>query len=265
MAVRHLCRSARRPARCAALRFLAAVAVAAVVVGSGPRGPVAAAATFTVDPTQIFLSSRTGSVLLTLHNESMETLSFQLSVFSWAQSSAGEMQLEPTQDIVFYPPLLTLKPSETRRVRVGTATGFDAREKAYRIFVEELPSTQPPKGVRVLTKMGIPIFLRPAKEVATATLSDVRQQDGVVKFTLSNVGTVHVVPRRITVRGLTGSTTAFERELEGWYLLAGGRRDFQAAPPKDGCAKVTSIVVDVQFESGQVQERLQTPSGACGR
>jgi fimbrial chaperone protein len=239
--------------------------MATVVLGGGPRGPLAWAATFTVDPTQIFLFNRTGSVLLTLHNESTETLSFQLSVFAWAQSNSGEMQLQPTQDIVFYPPLLTLKPSETRRVRVGTATNFDAREKTYRLFVEELPPTDTPKGVRVLTKMGIPIFMRPMKEVATASLTDVRQQDGMLKFTLANVGTVHVVPRSVKVRGLTGSATAFEKDLDSWYVLAGGRRDFEMALPNSGCAKVTSIAVDVQFESGQVQEQLLTPSGACPR
>jgi len=234
------------------------------MLGGGGASP-ASAATFTVDPTQIFLRNRTGSVLLTLHNQSADSLSFQLSVFAWTQSSTGEMQLQPTQDIVFFPPLLTLKPSETRRVRVGTATTFDAKEKSYRIFVEELPPTDAPKGVRVLTKMGIPIFLRPVKEVATASLTDLRQQNGQLKFTLSNEGTVHFVPRNIKVRGLAGSKTAFERELEGWYLLAGGRRDFETALPKDACAQVTSIIVDVQFESNQVQERLQTPTGACAR
>jgi len=247
------------------LRLLVAVAMATVVLGAGPRGSLARAATFTVDPTQIFLFSRTGSVLFTLHNESTETLSFQLSVFAWAQSNSGEMQLQPTQDIVFYPPLLTLKPSETRRVRVGTATSFDVREKTYRLFVEELPPTDAPKGVRVLTKMGIPIFLRPAKEVATASLIDVRQQDGMLKFTLANQGTVHVVPRSVKVSGRAGSTTAFETTLDSWYVLAGGRRDFEMALPKNGCAQVTSIAVDVQFESGQVQEQLQTPNGACPR
>jgi fimbrial chaperone protein len=240
------------------------VSAAVMVLGAGAGSPLSAA-TFTVDPTQIFLRNRTGSALLTLHNQSTDTLSFQLSVFVWGQNSSGQMQLEPTQDIVFFPPLLTLKPSETRRVRVGTATSFDLKEKTYRIFVEELPPTDAPKGVRVLTKMGIPIFLRPAKEVATASLTDLRQQNGQLKFTLSNEGTVHFVPRNIKVRGLAGSATAFERVLEGWYLLAGGRRDFETALPKDGCAQVTSIIVDVQFESNQVQERLQTPNGACAR
>jgi len=231
----------------------------------GPLAPPASAASFTVDPTQIFLSGRTNSVLLTLRNASTETLRFQLSVFTWAQSPSGQMQLEPTEDIVFFPSLLTLKPTETRRVRVGSATTLDVREKTYRIFVEELPPVEKAAGVRVLTKMGIPIFVRPAKEVAAAALSDLRQQNGSLRFTLANAGTVHLVPQSIKVRGLAGTTTAFERELEGWYVLAGGRREFEMAFPKTECAQVTSIIVDVQFASGKVQERLQTPNGACSR
>jgi fimbrial chaperone protein len=155
---------------------------------------------------------------------------------------------------------------ETRRVRVGSATSQDTREKTYRIFVEELPPANPVgNGIRVLTKMGIPIFVRPVKEVATATLTDLRQQDGALRFTLANAGTVHVVPQSITVRGLAGSNTAFDQDLEGWYVLAGGRREFDMAVPKNACAQVTSIVVDVQFASGKLQERLQTPNGACPR
>jgi fimbrial chaperone protein len=226
----------------------------------------AAAATFTVDPTQIFLSGRTGSVLLTLRNESDETLQFQLSVFAWTQSASGQMELVPTEDIVFFPALLTLKAKETRRVRVGSATPQDVREKTYRIFVEELPPAENvTSGVRVLTKMGIPIFVRPIKEVATATLTDLRQQDGALRFSLNNAGTVHVVPQTIRVRGLAGSNTAFNQALEGWYVLAGGRREFDMTVPKNACAQVTSIIVDVQFASGKLQERLQTPNGACPR
>jgi len=238
--------------------------LAAAWLVAGPHAPTADAATFTVDPTQIFLSGRTNSVLLTLHNESAETLRFQLSVFAWTQSPSGQMQLEPTEDIVFFPSLLTLKPTETRRVRVGRATTLDVREKTYRIFVEELPPVEKVvEGVRVLTKMGIPIFVRPAKEVASATLNDLRQQNGILRFTLANEGTVHVVPQSIRVRGLAGTTTAFERELDGWYVLSGGRREFDMPFPKTECAHVTSIVVDVQFASGKVQQQLQTPNGAC--
>jgi fimbrial chaperone protein len=263
--VKHVAISARTPAASRAGRCLVTALTIAWLWG-GPQAGAASAATFTVDPTQIFLSSRTGSVLLTLRNESTETLRFQLTVFEWTQSPTGQMQLEPTEDIVFFPSLLTLKPSEMRRVRVGSATGQDTREKTYRIFVEELPPVEKTtEGVRVLTKMGIPIFIRPLKEVATATLNNVRQDDGTLRFTLTNSGSVHVMPQNIKVRGLAGSNTAFERVLEGWYVLAGGRREFDMAFPKDACAQVTSIVVDIQFASAKLQEQLQTPNGACPR
>ena len=222
------------------------------------------AATFTVDPTQIFLSGRTGSALLTLRNESTDAIRFQLSVFAWDQSSSGEMQLEATRDIVFFPSLLTLGPGETRRVRVGMATRFGDREKTYRIFVEELPPADPSAGgVRVLTKMGIPIFLRPSKEQASAALSGVGRQDDRLRFTLANTGTVHFVPQNITVRGLAGSTATFTQQLQGWYVLAGGRREFDMALPDTQCAQVTAIVVEIQLGANTLEERLQTPGGAC--
>jgi fimbrial chaperone protein len=245
------------------LRSLALVAAAIGLLGPASR---AHAATFTVEPTQIHLSARTTSVLLTLRNDSQETLRFELSAFAWGQSPSGELQLEPTEDVVFFPALLTLGPGESRRVRVGSATTIADREKTYRIFVEELPPLdRTTGGVRVLTKMGIPIFLRPAKETSSATLSGLRQQNGALHFTLSNDGTVHFVPQEIRVRGLAGAATAIDNRLDGWYVLAGGRREFDMAFPTADCSRITSVIVDVQFGADSLQERLQTPNGVCSR
>jgi P pilus assembly chaperone PapD len=84
------------------LRYQVAALVVASIIGGGPWMFDAHAATFTVEPTQITLSGRTTSVLLTLRNESTEALRFELSAFKWAQSPAGEMQLEATEDVVFF-------------------------------------------------------------------------------------------------------------------------------------------------------------------
>ena len=103
------------------LRLLTRVAVG-LAICAGLLTSEAVAATFTVEPTQIVLSGRKSSVLLTLKNDSAEPLRFELSVFSWSQSPSGEMSLEPTDDIVFFPALLTIAPGESRHVRVGSAT-----------------------------------------------------------------------------------------------------------------------------------------------
>ena len=84
---------------------------------------VARAASFSVDPTLIQLSPRAPSTLLVVRNESTSAVRLQLSAFSWAQSVEGEMQLQPTEDIVFFPALFTLEPGQERKVRVGTTGG----------------------------------------------------------------------------------------------------------------------------------------------
>ena len=248
------------------LRYQFAALVAASIIGGGPWTFHADAATFTVEPTQITLSGHTNSVLLTLRNESTETLRFELSVFKWAQSSAGEMQLEPTEDVVFFPSLLTVGPGESRRVRVGSATSPDSREKSYRIFVEELPpGNRQGNGVRVLTKMGIPIFVAPIKEIAAATLNGLDLQNGTLRFTLNNDGTVHFVPGDIHVKGFAGSAAALDGQVGGWYVLAGGRREFTVPLTTAQCSGITSLLVEIQFGSDLLQERLQTPNGVCSR
>jgi fimbrial chaperone protein len=236
-------------------------AVSAVVMAA----TATEASTFSVNPTQIFLARRSSSALLALRNESTQTLRFELSVFAWTQTASGEIKLEPTQDIVFFPSLLTLQPSEERRVRVGNVMPPGAREKTYRIFVKELPpvDSTDPGGVRVLTTMGVPIFVRPEKEVASATLNELRQANGRLQFALANTGTVHFVPKSIRVRGLVGGEAVFDRDVESWYVLAAGRREFALSLPADGCTRLTSLLVQVEFGSETLEERLQTPGGAC--
>jgi fimbrial chaperone protein len=244
--------------------FTCAMFVALAVSISRP----ASAANFNVNPTQIFLSAKTTSAMVTVRNDSDAPLRFQLTVSAWQQSPTGELVLTPTEDIVFFPALLTLGPKEERRVRVGRVTMPTEKEQTYRIFIEEMPPVEAVgaggAAVQVLTKMGIPIFVRPAKETATASVSNIEQHDGAVHFSLSNSGSVHYVPQQVLVRGLAGSESVFEQKLDAWYVLSGGRRDFTAAVPKDACAKVTSFVIEVLVNSSKLTQTLDSPSGACG-
>jgi fimbrial chaperone protein len=248
-------------------RFIAFAATAATLLGALMVPAPAAAATFSVNPTQIFLAHRSASSLLSLRNDSDQTLRFELSVFAWTQNTNGEMTLEPTKDIIFFPSLLTLAPSEERKVRVGRVAPAGAREKTYRIFVKELPSVDQANGagVRVLTTMGIPIFVRPEKETASAELSGLQHANGTLQFVLANTGTVHFVPQVIKVQGLKSGVEAFETSVDGWYVLAAGRREFAVNLPPESCAGVDALLIHVQFASATLEERLQTPGGTCER
>ena len=164
----------------------------------------AGASTFTVDPTQVFLTAKASSRLLTLRNQSDHALRFQLTVFAWSQNERGEMNLVATQDIVFFPTLLTLAPDEERKVRIGVATDFAATEKTYRIFVEVCLRWCSPKKAGSLcspkwaSRSFSGRFAKRRVPISGALALNAQK----LSFELHNEGTVHFVPDTIRVRGL---------------------------------------------------------------
>jgi fimbrial chaperone protein len=227
----------------------------------------AQAADFTVNPIQIFLAGPGQSAILTVQNTSGEPLRFQLSAFAWAQDAAGGMLLTPTTEIIFFPRLLSLAPGEQRIVRVGTSVAAGPVERTYRIFVEELPppAAAPAGQVRVLARMGIPIFVEARAGRALLRLSPPAQQPGRLVFELRNTGTKHTVPQTIRVRGEGASgQTLWEGEQEGWYILAGEQRLYELPFPREECSRTTAVAVEVTTAEQTLTERLDIAAAACG-
>ena len=230
----------------------------------------AIAASFSVDPTQIRLSADTPSALLTIRNESTHAVRMQLTAAAWSQSLRGEMELQPTGDIVFFPALFTLAPGQDRKIRVGTTASFGGVERSYRLIVEELPpdpSQVPPgSGVQMLTRISLPVFLRPASPRAAAALQAVGLVDGSVSFRLQNTGTVHVTPEAVRVRGFAaGGETVIDRDIAGWYVLAGSARVFTLGISPPDCSRIRSLAIQVTVNGTVLSERLEAPGGTCGR
>jgi fimbrial chaperone protein len=224
-----------------------------------------------VDPIHIFLTPKSTSALLTVHNDSPEQLRLQVSIFAWDESPKGEAVLKPTQDIIFFPALLTLGAGEERKVRVGSATPFAASEKTYRIIVEEMPP--PPKAkqekkdvnIRVLTRMSIPIFLQPPSTKTDPALVNFLVSHDKFLFQLKNGGNAHTMVRKAWVRATSAEGRLYiDEDLRGWYLLAGGRREYEVKIPKESCREIRSFAVHVELDTGKVEKTFETPKGACG-
>jgi fimbrial chaperone protein len=254
------------------MRTRIALVSAALACGLARAGTVEAAA-FNVKPTQIYLSAKAKSGMLGIRNESAEALRFQLSVFSWSQTAKGEMQLAPTQDIVFFPALLSLAPGEERKIRVGTTVPGGPSERSYRIFVEELPPAVRAKDaagkteIRVLTRMGVPIFIAPAA-AATAAVGQIEPKalrGDKLSFEVRNTGSVHFQIKQARVVGLGASKeNLFERSVPGWYVLAGGSRVFEVEPPKGVCARTKALAFKVETDKTTLATELDTRGGICG-
>lgn len=239
------------------------------------QADLAWASTFKVAPIKVYLTAQSPTALLTLTNTTDQALRFQISAFSWSQSRNGELELQPTDNIVFFPALLSLKAGEERNVRVGfTGQTAHAVEQSFRIFFEELPAADASSDssgaqIKVLTKMGIPIFVTPKGSAPQVVMEAVSWKERSLGFTVENRGNSHFTIRSVKVTGRDQSgSTIFSRQYEGWYVLSGGTREYVASVDPEECAKVKEIEVqlstDVAGEEASGRSvRWKAPAGFC--
>ena len=254
----------------------AGVLRALLLIGTGLvlQAGTAAGSAFKVTPVRVQFNGPS-STLLTIKNDSDEALRFQISAFAWSQDAKGGIQLGATDDVTFFPALLTLQAGEERKVRVATVVKPADVEKTYRIFFEELPPLETPKQsagaqVRILTRMGIPIFVTPEKATAAAVVENARVQGGHVMFDVRNGGNMHFAVQSVKVKGVSSTgETLFDKQVEGWYVLPGSPRTYDLEMPAGVCSKLKSVSLEVQTDvatagnAGLISSQIDISPGSC--
>lgn len=226
---------------------------------------------FNVSPLKIVLSGKSSSALLEITNQSETPLRLQLSVSSWNQSPLGEIVLSATDEVLLFPPLLTVEPGEKRKVRLGAVTPRDHVEKSFRIVLEELPpladsSAETGGRIRVLTRMTIPVFLEPSKPVFEGQITDLSIRDATLSFEIRNAGTTHFFVQQIHVAGMDASgQPLLTRTIEGWYILAGGTRRYGLPIPNDDCRGLRTLSIEALTDGGPLKSHMNLPAGWCVR
>jgi fimbrial chaperone protein len=245
-------------------RLCLATLALGLFVGAGR----ARASGLNVSPVQIWLSPDASKSLVTLRNEGPDAVRYQISASLWDEDAKTGMKLSPTEDIVVFPTVLELKPGEAKGLRVGPVVPFGPLEKTYRIFIDEMPAPQKAETratVRVLTRVGIPVFVAPTKSFEDHRVSASVGKTGA-SIDVENTGNVHFRIETVKLEGFSdGGERLFEKQAQGWYVLAGGHKLYQLEIPRAACAKVRKLVVSVKTEKEQaIQEPLATVGGACG-
>ena len=229
---------------------------------------MARAASFQVNPIRITLTPQGSSSLLAVRNDGTERLRLQVDFYAWNQSEQGEMILNPTDDLVVYPSLLTVDAGNERNVRVGTKSPLVSREKSYRVFLEELPpaTKRVDSGIRILTRIGVPIFVQPQNPNPQALIEKLAVHNSVIAFEVINRGNVHFLPRGIRVKGAdsTGANT-LEKSLDPWYILAGGSRQYRLEISPSDCSRIKDLTVEVELEEKNLKQRHSLSANACSR
>jgi fimbrial chaperone protein len=228
---------------------------------------VASASNFTVTPTELDLSTSATSGLITLRNLSKLPLRFEVTLFSWAEDEHGKMTLNPSSDVTFFPKLVELAAGASRNIRVGINAGT-ARdvEQSFRLFVEELPDQSAPaaNAVALRTKVGIPVFVRPAKPSRSEVIDGVSVENGKVLVRVRNTGNLHISVDTVSVKGTGGAgAPTFTKEGPGWYVLPGATRIFEVPMTATECKATTSVAVEVFGHNRSLKGASQVSPAAC--
>jgi fimbrial chaperone protein len=222
---------------------------------------------FTVTPTEVNLSASATSALVTLRNGSKLPLRFEVTVFSWSEDEHGKMGLTPSSDVTFFPKLVELAAGASRNIRIGINAG-PARdvEQSFRLFIEELPDQSAPKSneVALRTKIGIPVFVRPAKPIRSAVIDGVSVENGKVLARVRNTGNLHISVDRLSVSGTgTSAASTFTKYGPGWYVLPGATRIFEVPMTDTECRSTTKVDVEVFGHNRSLKGASQVSPAAC--
>jgi fimbrial chaperone protein len=218
----------------------------------------ACAGVFNVKPIRLFMSKDASSVILTIHNEDSAPLRIQVGGASWNNNRDGQPQLKPTDDLIVFPTLITMNPFEERIIRIGfSGTPPSNTELTYRITIDELPSLESQiggahnVGLQVRTRITVPVFFEPDNTFKKAGITALSVHRGIADATFTNEGNFHVVVGDVDIAGRDeAGNRVFSKTVQGWYVLAGEARDFQAAIPRGRCTSVKSVSVTVHTDVG---------------
>lgn len=227
----------------------------------------ARAANFEFGPPTMSLTAgdRIGTVTLT--NVADAPVRFEVEGFRWEQRTDGQLQLDPTSDLVVFPRLLTLAAHETRRIRVAVNVASGELEKTYRVQVSEIPQfigpsqQQPGASIELRSQLRLPIFFAPVATRLAGNIANASVRHGTLTFSVTNSGTTHFVTKNLSVSGQgAANLTKFTKNLDGWYVLAGGHRDYSVALPH--CAQLRAITIEADAGT-HVSQTIDVPTDAC--
>lgn len=226
--------------------------------------PAAAlAGNFGVSPIRLDLDRNTRSGSVTVSNDDEAPLLLQIKVYAWTQDAEGKDQYEESSELTYSPRLMTLQPKEQRIVRAGVRIPAAAQEKAYRLFIEEIPEPQKAQQsggqVAVAIRFGVPVFVKPLVDEFKAEIVAPAVSKGVLTLGVKNSGNSHFRIQSIKLQ----SGELFSTELPGWYLLPGNSRTQTATLPADVCRKLGELEITVKTDRQDLKSKLSLDPAQC--
>jgi len=217
-------------------------------------------------PIKLFLDAKHLNDSVRLINNAEAPLNLQMAAFEWTQSESGEDVYTPSDELIFFPRLLTIPPGEERVLRAGIKIPPSEWEKTFRIYIEEIPEPGP-KGsaaVSVAVRFGLPVFVAPLQPQAQADIENVSFGLQTAKFTVANLGNQHLMPTSLTLQGRNAQgAETFSYPIPPWYVLAGRKRSFAQKISQQECLQTNQLLIELNADNLKLSKTLAISDLNC--
>lgn len=223
------------------------------------------AAEFSVSPIRLHLEPGARSAAVTVSNDDVRPLRMQLRLVRWTQDADGVDVHQDSDELVYFPRMMSVPPGEKRLVRVGLKTPAGATERSYRLYLDELPepaegARPAASGVSFTIRFALPVFL-PAAIAAkqSGAIESLTLRDGKLRVAVRNSGNRNFRIASVAARSPAG----FVAEAPGWYLLAGASRVHTIEIPPEVCRGLRRLDVTVKAEELSLEGGLDVERRMC--
>lgn len=223
----------------------------------------AQAAIFSVYPTGMTFEPGSRASVIGINNKDDRPIRFQLTLVEWTQDAKGEDIYTPSNDLIYFPRQLTVKPGDRGIVRVGPKDIPKGTEKTYRLRVEELPEPLPENAgtvVNLTITFAMPVFLGKPDMRPRASIASLGMQESKLVATVQNIGISHFRIESLEVKGADG----FTQNVAGWYLLGGASRQYALDIPPDVCRAQKRLSLNVKVGDDNFSSDLDINPNMCG-
>lgn len=227
---------------------------------------IAHAGEFRVTPIRLDFDRGAKSGVITVINEGEEDLHVQMRAFEWNQDAEGKDHYVETNDIIFFPRIMTVEKKEKRLLRAGIRIPATARERTYRLFIEEIPGPKKAEAVNVAIaiRFGVPIFVKPFKEDAKGEIENIGLSKGLVNVRVKNTGNLHFTISSVEIKGRNSKgEEIFSKQLNGWYLLNNVSRNYSTPVREESCKDISSIETVVETNRFVITRNLDVVQEMC--
>ncbi len=198
-------------------RALCRRAVAMAVIGLAGHAAPAASQGLQVAPVNLELPAGQTVTTITVSNNTDRATGMQVRSFDWRQQG-GQDVLSPTQVVEVSPPIFELPAGGSQLVRVVLRSPPDAKEAAYRLLFDQLP-TPGSTGITLALRFSIPLFAAPQFAASPELETHVERQGAGAVLVVRNSGTRH--DRLFAPSLLAGGAKIGLSGNTNFYVLAG--------------------------------------------